>query len=152
MPIGPPFTALRVRKAASGFYKGNSLEVVLVSKAILIALVIWALVWPASANGVLGSLNDRLLEEFNVFYIVIVGLFAIFLFVFKEAVPIFWGEPATAVAEIPGPNNDLAFRSREDGTLLNETEIVLRPVDPRPLCRFAAAAQTRTGRSRTARR
>ena len=42
-------------------------------------LVIWALVWPANANGVLGSLNGTLLEGFNSFYIVIVGFFAIFL-------------------------------------------------------------------------
>ena len=45
----------------------------------MVALVIWALVWPANANNVLGSLNWRLLEGFNAFYIIIVGLFSFFL-------------------------------------------------------------------------
>ncbi len=79
MSIKPPFTALEVRKASSGFYEGHSLEIALLSKAIMVALVIWALVWPANANGILGSLNWQLLEDFNAFYIVIVGLFVFFL-------------------------------------------------------------------------
>ena len=37
------------------------------------------LVWPANANSTLGSLNWRLLEDFNAFYIVITGFFAFFL-------------------------------------------------------------------------
>ena len=57
MPISPPFTALKVRKAASGFYKGNSLEIVLVSKAILIALVIWALVWFSTSHKIGGRVS-----------------------------------------------------------------------------------------------
>jgi choline-glycine betaine transporter len=77
----PPFTDLQISKAASGFYEGHSVEIALLSKGIMLALVIWALVWPANANGVLGSLNWRLLEDFNSFYIVIVGFFAFFLFV-----------------------------------------------------------------------
>ena len=79
MSIKQPFTAVEVRRAASGFYEGHSVEIALLSKGIMIALVIWALVWPANANGTLGSLNWKLLEGFNGFYIVIVGLFAFFL-------------------------------------------------------------------------
>jgi choline-glycine betaine transporter len=79
MSIKPPFTAVEVRRAASGFYQGHSVEIALLSKGIMIALVIWALVWPANANGTLGSLNWALLEGFNSFYIIIVGLFAFFL-------------------------------------------------------------------------
>ena len=67
MSVKPPFTALEVRRAASGFYEGHSLEIALLSKAIMVGLVIWALVWPANANGVLGSLNWQLLEDFNAF-------------------------------------------------------------------------------------
>ena len=37
----------------------------------------------ANANGELGSLNWRLLEDFNQFYIVIVGIFAVLLFVIE---------------------------------------------------------------------
>jgi choline-glycine betaine transporter len=81
MSIKPPFTELEIKKAGSGFYEGHSMEIALLSKGIMIALVLWALVWPANANGVLGSLNWRLLADFNVFYIVIVGLFAFFLLI-----------------------------------------------------------------------
>ncbi|MGI9368353.1 MAG: BCCT family transporter [Ruegeria sp.] len=81
MSIKPPFTAVEVKRSASGFYEGHSVEIALLSKGIMVALVVWALIWPANANGVLGSLNWRLLEDFNAFYIVIVGIFAFFLFV-----------------------------------------------------------------------
>ncbi|MEM6666495.1 MAG: BCCT family transporter, partial [Pseudomonadota bacterium] len=80
MSIKPPFTDVDVKTAGSGFYEGHSLEIAMLSKGIMIALVIWALVFPANANGVLGSLNWQLLESFNSFYIVIVGIFALFLF------------------------------------------------------------------------
>jgi len=82
MSIKPPFTHLQVPTADSGFYEENSVTIALLSKGIMVALVIWALVWPANANGVLGSLNWQLLEDFNGFYIVIVGLFSFFLVVF----------------------------------------------------------------------
>ena len=76
-----PFTDLNVQRAASGFYEGHSVEIAVLSKGIMVALVIWALVFPGNANDVLGGLNWSLLESFNAFYIVIVGLFAFFLLV-----------------------------------------------------------------------
>lgn len=79
MSIKPPFTELHIPKAPSGFYEGNSLPIALISKGIMVALVIWALVFPANANSTLGSLNWRLLEGFDSFYIIIVGLFLFFL-------------------------------------------------------------------------
>ena len=81
MSIKPPFTAVEVKRSASGFYEGHSVEIALLSKAIMVGLVLWALIWPANANGVLGSLNWRLLEVFNSFYIMIVGLFFFFLLI-----------------------------------------------------------------------
>lgn len=81
MSIQPPFTDLQIKKAAGGFYKGHSVEIALLSKGIMIALVLWALIWPANANGTLGSLNSQLLNIFNQFYIYIVGFFAFFLLV-----------------------------------------------------------------------
>ncbi|MBO9467896.1 BCCT family transporter [Tropicibacter sp. R15_0] len=79
MSVKQPFTELEVKKASSGFYKDHSVEIALLSKGIMVALVLWALIWPANANGVLGSLNWRLLEDFNAFYVIIVGIFAFFL-------------------------------------------------------------------------
>ncbi len=81
MAIKPPFTDVDIRKAPSGFYEGNSIPIALISKGIMVALVLWALVWPGNANSTLGSLNWSLLEDFNAFYIIIVGFFAMFLFV-----------------------------------------------------------------------
>ncbi len=81
MAIKPPFTDLEIKKAESGFYEGHSLPIALISKTVMSLLVIWALIWPLNANGVLSSVNWTLLESFNTFYIVAVGLFAFFLFV-----------------------------------------------------------------------
>lgn len=81
MKIKPPFTDLDIKTQDGGFYHDNSLPIALISKGIMVALVLWALIWPANANGTLGSLNWRLLEGFNQFYIIIVGFFAFFLLV-----------------------------------------------------------------------
>ena len=81
MSIKAPFTDLEINRSPSGFYQGHSLEIALLSKAIMVGLVLWALIWPANANGVLGSLNWSLLETFNGFYVVIVGSFIFFLIV-----------------------------------------------------------------------
>ena len=81
MSIKPPFTALEIKTQDGGFYKDNSLPIALISKGIMVALVLWALVFPANANGTLGSLNGNLLKIFNQFYIVIVGFFAFFLLI-----------------------------------------------------------------------
>lgn len=81
MSIKPPFTDLDIRRQGQGFYEGHSLEIALLSKGIMVALVLWALIFPASANGTLGSINGQLLEIFNQFYIIIVGFFFFFLIV-----------------------------------------------------------------------
>ena len=79
MSIKPPFTELEINRSEQGFYEGHSLEIALMSKAIMVALVLWALIWPADANSVLGDFNWQLLESFNSFYIIIVGTFIFFL-------------------------------------------------------------------------
>ncbi|GAA6210194.1 BCCT family transporter [Cognatishimia sp. WU-CL00825] len=81
MSIKPPFTELEIKTEEKGFYENASLPIALVSKGIMVALVLWALIWPGNANSTLGSLNWSLLEGFNQFYIIIVGLFAFFLFI-----------------------------------------------------------------------
>ena len=79
MSIQEPFTDVDIKTADNGFYENNSVPIALISKAIMVGLVIWALVWPGNANSTLGSLNGMLLEVFNSFYIIIVGLFFFFL-------------------------------------------------------------------------
>ena len=80
MAIKPPFTELEIKKAPHGFYEGYSIPIALISKITMSLLVIWALVWPLNANGVLSSVNGTLLQGFNSFYIVAVGAFAFFCF------------------------------------------------------------------------
>jgi len=79
MSIKPPFTELEINTQNKGFYEGHSLEIALISKGIMVALVLWALVFPGNANSTLGSWNWALLEGFNTFYIIIVGIFFFFL-------------------------------------------------------------------------
>jgi len=79
MAVKSPFTEIEIKKAPNGFYEGNSVPIALLSKGIMVALVIWALVWPGNASTTLGSFNSYLLQGFNAFYIVIVGLFFLFL-------------------------------------------------------------------------
>ncbi|EAP75617.1 BCCT family transporter [Roseovarius nubinhibens] len=81
MSVKPPFTDLEIKTQDSGFYENNSLPIALVSKGIMVLLVVWALAFPANANGMLGKINGALLQYFNQFYIVIVGFFAFFLLV-----------------------------------------------------------------------
>lgn len=78
--IGRPFTDLEIKTATSGFYEGYSLPIALISKISMTLLVIWALVWPLNANGMLSTVNASLLEGFNTFYILAVGGFAFFCF------------------------------------------------------------------------
>lgn len=79
MGIKDPFTNLNIRTAERGFYAGHNINVAVASKVAMTLLVIWALVWPANASGMLASLNSRLLEDFNGFYIIVTGLFFVFL-------------------------------------------------------------------------
>lgn len=72
------FTKLRIRTANSGFYKGYSVPIALISKTIMSLLVIWALAFPLNANNWLGEINGALLEYFNAFYVIAAGCFLIF--------------------------------------------------------------------------
>lgn len=81
MAVKPPFTDLEIKQQPEGFYEGYSLPIALVSKIAITLLVLWALIWPLSANSHLSTLNGFLLQGFNSFYIIAVGAFAVFLFV-----------------------------------------------------------------------
>ena len=76
----PPFTDVEIATQDSGFYEGYSLPIALISKGIMVALVLWALIWPLGAGNTLSSWNGSLLNVFNSFYVIAVGLFAVFLF------------------------------------------------------------------------
>lgn len=79
MSIKAPFTDLSVKTSDSGFYEGNSIPIALISKGIMAALVLWALILPESANKLLGAWNGSLLKNFNSFYVIASGFFVFFL-------------------------------------------------------------------------
>ncbi len=81
MALEDPFTDLKIETQSTGFYQGYNLPIALVSKLSVSVLVIWALIWPFSANETLRSWKSGLLFEFNTFYDFSVALFAFFLFI-----------------------------------------------------------------------
>ena len=81
MSINEPFTDLDIKTQETGFYEGYSLPIALISKISMSLLVLWALIWSSSASATLSSLNGALLQGFNAFYIIAVGLFVFFLFI-----------------------------------------------------------------------
>ena len=80
MSVPPPFTDVEIPTAERGFYEGHSIPIATISKAIMVAIVLWALIWPLAAGERLASVKWTLLEGFNTFYILAVGGFAFFLF------------------------------------------------------------------------
>ncbi len=80
MAIKPPFTDVDIPTADQGFYEGHSIPIATISKAIMVGIVLWALIWPLSAGAQLSSIKWGLLEGFNTFYVLSVGLFTFFLF------------------------------------------------------------------------
>lgn len=81
MSLKPPFTDLQINTQPDGFYEGYSLPIALVSKITMVLLVIWALVSPEVAGRILAETNTALLNAFNKFYIISVGMFAFFCFI-----------------------------------------------------------------------
>ncbi|MCV3272003.1 BCCT family transporter [Roseobacter sinensis] len=81
MSVKPPFTDLEINTQDSGFYEGYSLPIALLSKITMVALVLWAIIWPIGATQTLDAWNWATLQDFNAFYIISVGFFAFFLFV-----------------------------------------------------------------------
>ena len=71
-----PLADVDIKVADAGFYAGYRIPVALVSKLAMTILVLWALIWPGNANAILGAVNGAILNGFNTFYIIAVGVFA----------------------------------------------------------------------------
>ncbi|MFT5560416.1 MAG: hypothetical protein ACI9Z9_000291, partial [Litorivivens sp.] len=52
---------LPIKLAKTGFYRGFSVDVTVVSKIIISALVVWAIFWPVQAGKTLGAWNTLIL-------------------------------------------------------------------------------------------
>lgn len=77
MSIQPPLSELPIKTANSGFYRGFSIDVTVVSKIIIAALVVWCIVWPEWAGQVLGAWNSAILTSFASWYIWVVTFFVV---------------------------------------------------------------------------
>ena len=77
MGLQPPLSDLPIKTADSGFYRGFSLNVTVVSKVIISILVAWAIIWPTQAGTVLGNWNTVILANFAAWYIWVVALFVV---------------------------------------------------------------------------
>ncbi len=77
MSVKPPLTELPIKTADSGFYRGFSVNVAVVSKIIISALVVWCIVWPTEAGTILGEWNTAILAQFAAWYIWVVAAFVI---------------------------------------------------------------------------
>ncbi len=77
MSIKPPLSDLPIKTAETGFYRGFSVDVTVVSKIIISLLVVWCIFWPTQAGNVLGSWNSIILANFAAWYIWVVAAFVI---------------------------------------------------------------------------
>ena len=81
-----PTENLSVATAKAGFYKGFNLTVTLGSKALILALALWALVFPDKAVSVLSAVQGMTLDNFGSYYIYAMAMFAFVCFIFA-AIP-----------------------------------------------------------------
>ncbi|MEN0088350.1 MAG: BCCT family transporter, partial [Pseudomonadota bacterium] len=61
--IKPPLMELSIETADSGFYSGFSKSVAVISKIIVAALVVWAVVFPEQAGRTLNAINSFILSN-----------------------------------------------------------------------------------------
>ena len=69
---------IQIKRAQSGFYKGLNTFVTFASKAIITALVLWAIIYPQQMFVVLNDVNRALLSIFNAYYVYVVTFFLVF--------------------------------------------------------------------------
>jgi choline/carnitine/betaine transport len=77
MALQPPLSDLPIKTSDVGFYRGFSVNVTVISKIIISALVVWCIFWPTQAGGVLSSWNSAILANFATWYIWVVAAFVI---------------------------------------------------------------------------
>jgi len=73
-------TELKIETAKSGFYKGFNQAVTIGSKALILALALWAMVLPEQAGKVLSAIQGVALGSFGAYYIYAMALFAFVCF------------------------------------------------------------------------
>ena len=77
MALKPPLMKLPIKTAASGFYRGFSMDVTITAKIIIGLLVIWAVAFPDQAGAVLAGLNGFILTNFATWYVAVMAAFVL---------------------------------------------------------------------------
>lgn len=77
----PHLEQLNIAKTTKGLYKGVNSRVAVPSNLILLALVLWAVIFPEQANKALTGFNDLILTNFARWYIWLLALFTLFCFI-----------------------------------------------------------------------
>ena len=77
MSLPPPLTELNIDLADSGFYKGFNNLVALISKFIIAAIVVWAVISPEQAGKVLGDMKNWSFQHLNYYYTWAVAFFVV---------------------------------------------------------------------------
>lgn len=77
MAVKPSLQDLPIKTADSGFYRGFSRDVAIVSKVLITALIVWAVGWPEQAGAVLNGLNSFILQNFATWYIWVMASFVL---------------------------------------------------------------------------
>lgn len=78
MPQSAPLPNIHIHTADSGFYHGFSKIVSIVSKSLIGALILWAVVFPEHAGHILTTTNSFILENFAAWYIWLLAAFVVF--------------------------------------------------------------------------
>lgn len=76
MTTQTPNPELAIATADTGFYKGFNHAVTLGSKLLIMALVLWAIVFPEQATSLLSLVHGAVLANFGTYYIYAMALFA----------------------------------------------------------------------------
>ncbi|WP_194098274.1 BCCT family transporter [Marivivens aquimaris] len=75
--IEPPLSDLPIKTAEGGFYHGFSKDVTITSKLLVGLLILWAVVFPEQAGGILSGFNSFILTNFATWYVWVMALFVI---------------------------------------------------------------------------
>ena len=102
MSLKPPILELHIKTADSGFYDGFARPVALASKLIVASLIIWSVVFPEQAGGILNKFNSFILSNFAAWYI-----WAIASFILCCTFLALW--PASGNLKLGGPDDQPEF-------------------------------------------
>lgn len=77
MALKPPLMDLPIKTSDRGFYKGFTKHVTLTAKALVTALILWAILFPKDSSTYLKAINSTILNTFGFWYVYAMAFFLI---------------------------------------------------------------------------